>query len=123
LDELEDAHDMKKVSSNPIYSICSLKDGFVISGNNTITIYKYNNIGSMDLKNSSLFDINNKTVFSSNQYKVLKKINLTKDDNVVIKSIVKNSTEDELICYTSNNQLFYIDLYKYEENVMVNILY
>ncbi|KAG4096896.1 WD40 repeat-like protein [Neocallimastix lanati (nom. inval.)] len=118
LDELEDAHDMKKVSSNPIYSICSLKDGFVISGNNTITIYKYNNIGSMDLKNSSLFDINNKTVFSSNQYKVLKKINLTKDDNVVIKSIVKNSTEDELICYTSNNQLFYIDLYKYEENVM-----
>ncbi len=60
-------------------------------------------------------------MFSSNQYKIFKQLKLTKDDTVNIKNLIKNSTEDELVCYASNNQLFYIDLYKCEENIMVSL--
>jgi len=57
-------------------------------------------------------------MFSSNQYKIFKQLKLTKDDTVNITNLIKNSTEDELVCYTSSNQLFYIDLYKCEESIM-----
>jgi len=121
LDSLENAHEVMQGSEeNPIFSICSLKDGFALTGRNIVTIYKFNSLVSVDINNASLSELNNKTMFSSNQYKIFKQLKLTKDDTVNITDLIKNSTEDELVCCTSSNQLFFIDLYKCEESLMVN---
>jgi len=127
IDSLENAHDMPdKSDANPIYSICALKEGFALTGKNTVTIYKVNTFNGIDLKsqNQSINDLtNSKTLFSSSQYKILKKLKLTNDDSVIVSSLVKNASEDELVCYTSNNQFFFVDLYKCEESVLVSNLY
>ncbi|KAL6588697.1 WD40 repeat-like protein [Neocallimastix sp. 'constans'] len=120
IDELENAHDIKEINNSPIYSICGIKDGFALTGNNVVTIYKFS-IDPFELKNPDVDEINyNKTTFSSDQYKILKKIKLTNDDSIIVNYLVKNSNEDELICSTSSNQLFFIDLYKCED-ILLNI--
>jgi len=50
LDSLENAHEvMQGNEENPIFSICSLKDGFALTGRNVVTIYKFNSLVSLIL--------------------------------------------------------------------------
>ena len=87
-----------------------------------MTIYKFNSLISVDINNSNLNEANNKVVFSTSQFKILKQLKLTKDDTIFVKDLIKNPSEDDLVCYTTNNQLFFIDLYKCEESIMVNLI-
>ncbi|ORX44505.1 WD40 repeat-like protein [Piromyces finnis] len=119
ISSLDNAHDTIETDDNPVNSICTLKEGFALTGKNIVTIYKLNSLGSFDIKSDSIKELNtNKVMFSSNNYKILKKLKLTNDNTINVSGLVKNQSEDELVCYASNNQLFFIDLYKCEESAL-----